>query len=237
MPKAGLILRYEPFLYWGGGKIKTISYIDGFNLYYNTFKGKRNTDNIRYKWLDLEKLIPRVVSKKYKKNTFLKTKYYTAHVSGKEDPGKVERQNVYLNTLKNFCQQTEIYYGNYIVKESYRTKVHNFFLFPPKVKVFLPEEKGSDVNLASHMLLDAFQNEYEVAVLVSNDSDLEEPMRIVTEVFNKKIILVQPKHVNTSKSLIKYSFDVLRFDTNDLKECQLPLDIPYTKYHKPNEWK
>lgn len=217
--------------------MNTISYIDGFNLYYNTFKGKRNEANLSYKWLDLEKLIPRVVSKKYKKNNFLKTKYYTAHVSGKEDPGKVARQNVYLNTLENYCQHTEIYYGNYLVKESYRTKVNNFFLFPSKVKVFLPEEKGSDVNLASHMLLDAFQNKYEVAILASNDSDLEEPMRIVTEEFDKKVILVQPKHVNTSRSLLKHSFDVLRFDTDDLRESQLPLDIPYTKYHKPREWK
>lgn len=217
--------------------MNTISYIDGFNLYYNTFKGKRNEANLSYKWLDLEKHIPRVVSKKYKKNNFLKTKYYTAHVSGKEDPGKVARQNVYLNTLENYCQHTEIYYGNYLVKESYRTKVNNFFLFPSKVKVFLPEEKGSDVNLASHMLLDAFQNKYEVAILASNDSDLEEPMRIVTEEFDKKVILVQPKHVNTSRSLLKHSFDVLRFDTDDLRESQLPLDIPYTKYHKPREWK
>lgn len=217
--------------------MNTISYIDGFNLYYNTFKGKRNEANLSYKWLDLEKLIPRVVSKKYKKNNFLKTKYYTAHVSGKEDPGKVARQNVYLNTLENYCQHTEIYYGNYLVKESYRTKVNNFFLFPSKVKVFLPKDKGSDVNIASHMLLDAFQNKYEVAILASNDSDLEEPMRIVTEEFDKKVILVQPKHVNTSRSLLKHSFDVLRFDTDDLRESQLPLDIPYTKYHKPREWK
>ena len=217
--------------------MKTISYIDGFNLYYNTFKGKLNAENIQYKWLNLEKLIPWIVSKKYKKNTFVKTKYYTAHVSGKEDAGKLERQNVYLNTLKSYCEQTEIYYGKYIVKESYRTKVNKVFPFPSKVKVFLPEEKGSDVNLASHMLFDAFRNKFEVAVLVSNDSDLEEPLRIVTEEFDKKVIIVQPKHVNTSKSLLKYSFDVLRYDKNDLKECQLPLDIPYTKYHKPNEWK
>jgi uncharacterized LabA/DUF88 family protein len=206
-------------------------------LYYNTFKGKLNAENIQYKWLNLEKLIPWIVSKKYKKNTFVKTKYYTAHVSGKEDPGKLERQNVYLNTLKSYCEQTEIYYGKYIVKESYRTKVNKVFPFPSKVKVFLPEEKGSDVNLASHMLFDAFRNKFEVAVLVSNDSDLEEPLRIITEEFDKKVIIVQPKHVNTSKSLLKYSFDVLRFDKSDLKECQLPLDIPYTKYHKPNEWK
>lgn len=217
--------------------MNTISYIDGFNLYYNAYKGKNNVVNLPYKWLNLEKLIPRVVSKKYKKNIFIKTKYYTAHVSGKEDSGKVERQNVYLNTLQNYCQQTEIYFGNYIVKKSYRTKVKNYFPFSSKVKVFLPEEKGSDVNLASHMLLDAFQNNYEVAILVTNDSDLEEPMRIVKEIFGKKIISVQPIHVNTSRSLLKHSFDVLRFDTNDLKESQLPLDIPYTKYHKPNEWK
>jgi len=41
------------------------------------------------------------------------------------------------------------------------------------------EEKGSEVNLASHLLRDAFSKKFEVAVLITNDSDLAEPVRIV----------------------------------------------------------
>lgn len=52
---------------------------------------------------------------------------------------------------------------------------------PTVVKVIKVEEKGSDVNLASHLLLDAFQGNFDVAAVLSNDSDLVEPVRIVTQ--------------------------------------------------------
>jgi hypothetical protein len=51
---------------------------------------------------------------------------------------------------------------------------------PPKsVKVWKNEEKGSDVNLALHLLNDAWLNAYDCAVVVSNDSDLAESIRLV----------------------------------------------------------
>ena len=45
------------------------------------------------------------------------------------------------------------------------------------VQVMKSEEKGSDVNIASYLLVDAFDDDYEAAVVVSNDSDLAEPIR------------------------------------------------------------
>ena len=49
------------------------------------------------------------------------------------------------------------------------------------VLVFKVEEKGSDVNLASHLLFDAFRGAFDAAAVLSNDSDLVEPIRIVTK--------------------------------------------------------
>ena len=54
--------------------------------------------------------------------------------------------------------------------------------WPDVVKIIKIEEKGSDVNLACHLLLAAFQNSYDVAAVISNDSDLVEPICIVTQV-------------------------------------------------------
>jgi uncharacterized LabA/DUF88 family protein len=50
-----------------------------------------------------------------------------------------------------------------------------------RVWVDKTEEKGSDVNLASHLLRDAYTKRFEVAVLITNDSDLAEPVRIVAQ--------------------------------------------------------
>lgn len=49
---------------------------------------------------------------------------------------------------------------------------------PPVCRVWKNEEKGSDVNLAIHLLNDAWNNRFDVAVVVSNDSDLAEAMRL-----------------------------------------------------------
>ena len=63
---------------------------------------------------------------------------------------------------------------------------------PQMVKVVKLEEKGSDVNLASYLLLDAFDGEYEGAVVVSNDSDLAEPIRLVRTRFKRRMIVLHP---------------------------------------------
>ena len=42
-----------------------------------------------------------------------------------------------------------------------------------------PEEKGSDVNLATYLVADGFRDLYDTAVVVSNDSDLAEPLKLV----------------------------------------------------------
>jgi len=47
--------------------------------------------------------------------------------------------------------------------------------------VWVAEEKGSDVNLASYLLLDVFRGNCDVAVVLSNDADLLEPVRIARQ--------------------------------------------------------
>ncbi len=55
------------------------------------------------------------------------------------------------------------------------------------------EEKGSDVSLASFLLLDAFRNEADLAVVVTNDSDLAEPIRMVRNDLGKRVAIVNPR--------------------------------------------
>jgi hypothetical protein len=62
-----------------------------------------------------------------------------------------------------------------------------------KAYVMESEEKGSDVNLASYLLFDGFRQDYEQAVIVSNDSDLAEPIRLVRNELNLKVFLLNPR--------------------------------------------
>ena len=63
---------------------------------------------------------------------------------------------------------------------------------PVNVRVRKTEEKGSDVNLATHLLVDGFWQAADAYVVVSNDSDLAEPMRVLINDFGRTVGLVAP---------------------------------------------
>jgi hypothetical protein len=60
------------------------------------------------------------------------------------------------------------------------------------VWVWKTEEKGSDVNLATHLLHDAYRNDHELAVVISNDSDLVVPIQIVRHELGKPVGVFVP---------------------------------------------
>ena len=83
------------------------------------------------------------------------------------------------------------------------------------------EEIGSDVNLACHLLLDAFQDNFDVACVLSNDSDLVEPIRIVTQVIGKPVGLLSPVP-NPNPELSHVSSFIRRISVSDLAASQFP---------------
>ena len=63
---------------------------------------------------------------------------------------------------------------------------------PRTAEILDTEEKGSDVNLASYLLLDGFDDEYELAVVVSTDSDLVLPIRMARSRLGKQVGVFDP---------------------------------------------
>lgn len=108
---------------------------------------------------------------------------------------------------------------------------------PPTVEVWKNEEKGSDVNLALHLLNDAWSNAYDCAVIVSNDSDMAESLRLVKEQHKKLIGLVTPgaPRRKTSQQLRKYADFIKPIRTWALQSSQLPNPTP-GGIHKPVSW-
>ncbi len=104
-------------------------------------------------------------------------------------------------------------------------------------KVIKTEEKGSDVNLATHLLVDAFTNAFELAVIISNDSDLLGPIRVVSERLGKQIGLLNPqKHV--SVTLAPHVRFVKHIRAGVLAKCQFP-QVVYDvngSFSKPMGW-
>jgi uncharacterized LabA/DUF88 family protein len=108
------------------------------------------------------------------------TKYFTARISS-ADPGKQRRQVNYLealSTLKNF----QIYYGHYLSKP--------VTCFKCKNRWNNYEEKMTDVNIATELLMDAVADKFDVALIISGDSDLVPPLRVLRKDYPHKRTVV-----------------------------------------------
>ena len=100
---------------------------------------------------------------------------------------------------------------------------------PPEfIQVYKTEEKGSNVNLALHLLNDAWLDMYDCAVIVSNDSDLAESLRLVKSQTKKLIgvVFANTDHKRKpSRELVQYADFIKPIRQNILKNSQLPDNI------------
>lgn len=163
--------------------MQTIAYIDAFNLYFGALKPSG------CKWLNLEAWL----DSQFPKNTITCIKYFTARVKPFEgDFGSCQRQEVYLRALSSL-PRVEIIEGHYLIKET-----SAMLATPPAsgsrfVKIIRSEEKQSDVNLASHLLLDACRGNLEAAIVISGDGDLSTPIRMAKDEFQKPVVVLNPQ--------------------------------------------
>lgn len=220
---------------------KTFAYVDGFNLYHLALQ------ETSYRWSNPKLLLENVLGHP---NGLAKLNLYTARVSAKIDPDAPRKQQIYLNALSTL-PDVEVTFGNFQVRDKWRRISENTErLFKPKavvVKVVNPEEKGSDVNLGAHLLRDGFTGAYEQAVVCTNDTDLFEPIRIVTQDIGLPVILVTPSNnigrpVPTAKKLetaVGGSANVYHMRDGHLKNACLPnpvLNANGRQYHMPPSW-
>jgi uncharacterized LabA/DUF88 family protein len=200
-------------------------YIDGFNLYYGAVRGSP------YKWLDLAALCHRMLPN----DTVQSIEYFTAIVSARRhDPGLPVRQQVYLRALRTI-PNISICYGHFLT-HSVRMVLTGS---NPAKKVWVDktEEKGSDVNIATHLLREAYQKRFEVAVLITNDSDLVEPVRIVRRDLHLPVGILNPQQHHSAVLKAEATF-MKRIRQTDVAACQFPTIMNDSKgqFHKPPTW-
>jgi uncharacterized LabA/DUF88 family protein len=208
-------------------KLRTIVYVDGYNFYYGEVRGTS------WKWIDPVALFQKVLGPE---NDLIGVKVYTARVQPTPyDPNVNVRQDTYLRAVQAYCPLVELHYGHFL---RHQVNMENANPPPKTVRVWKNEEKGSDVNLAVHLLNDAWQNAYDCAVIVSNDSDLMESLKLVKTVHKKVLGLVTPgaPQRKTSRELAQYADFVNPIRTWMLQASQLPNPIPGTTIHKPPTW-
>ncbi len=216
-------------------KHKTYVYIDGFNLYYGCFRNRKRPGWNKHKWLDLQKFC----DKAFPKNDIVAIKYYTADVSSRPpDNHQADRQKAYLTALSQLDRVTIVkghFLGPKVVRMP-RCDDHGKYL-NESVSVLKTEEKGSDVNLAVDLLFDCVQGRYDCAIVISNDSDLLAPIKIVRSTYGKVVGWANP-HSNPSVELAKNTDFHIRITEAMLQECQLSrkIQVGRSVIQKPADW-
>jgi uncharacterized LabA/DUF88 family protein len=198
-------------------------YIDGFNLYYGgaALAGPKAQG---WKWLDMRGCFEAIARTHWPDLSHIEPVVYcTARISSRLDQDGYRRQETYLRALARSGSVDHIEYGKFFDKVKTRplaTKDRKGrpVLVRPRFPVLIQsgdgghiddavfmvsvadrEEKGSDVNVACHLLLDTLQERIDAAVVVSNDSDLA----LAVQHARKRIPVgvVNPTHRQTAGSL------------------------------------
>jgi NYN domain len=237
--------------------------IDAYNLYY---AGRKlcGRGAAGWRWLDVRSLATTLVGEQsalWPGATVARVVYCTARISAAANPSGAADQNVYLRALLASGSVDHIEYGNYISKVIKRplateNRQHRPVLVRPDWPVMVQrsglavpdatfiasgatyEEKGSDVNVAAHLLVDVLAGGFDAAVVISNDSDLRWPVEEARR--RVPVGMVNPGSGYTAGRLSgtpgtgagRHWWRTLR--AQDFAGHQLP--DPVGSHHKPVDW-
>lgn len=201
-------------------KERVIAYVDGFNLYF----GMREAGFDNCRWLNIKLLVQKLLKPHQE---LIGVKYFTSRVSN--NPDKQKRQSTYIDALES--TGAKVVYGNYQDKSEECLRCGHIWR--------TAKEKMTDVNIATAIMVDAFQDNYDTAMLISGDSDLTPPIREVHRLFNNKRVFIAfpPKRHNSSMALVAKGSEII--GRKKLVDAQFDEEVESKigyKLKRPKEW-
>jgi uncharacterized LabA/DUF88 family protein len=162
-------------------------FVDGFNLYF----GIVEAGFVHSKWLDISSLVKSYLTPN---QHLVSIKYFTSRITN--NPQKQKRQTTFIEAIETTGIQ--VIYGLYkAIDIECRNCGHTWSV---------SNEKMTDVNLATHLMMDAYKNIYDTAILISGDSDLVPSIKAVHNNFPEKSVSVffpPTRHNNTVAAAAK----------------------------------
>ena len=195
----------------------TIVYIDGSNLYYGLLRGTA------HKWLDLKAFSQKLLLPEYH---IAGIKYFASRVIDKTAGHyRAGRQSNYLDALHN--QGIQVIEGYYRIRmerleaADSHCKACNLVSRPGYVRGIRVSEKLTDVNVATEMLKDAYENKAEAFVLISGDADLAPALRVVRYSTGHSVIVFNPQK-SICNELRRYATFYRNISPGFAEGCRLP---------------
>lgn len=183
---------------------RAIVYIDGFNLYHGLMEAGLQTS----RWLDLVALSGSLL---LPDQSLAGTRYFTTRVRG--NPKKTARQGLFLDALME-RGEIEIAYGHFLAKEMSCRNCSSRWT--------KNEEKKTDVNIAVSLLDDAYDDRFDVALVVSGDSDLAPPIVSVLNRFPEKRIVAAFPPRRQSSELRRVASAAIPISEAKIRASRLP---------------
>lgn len=204
---------------------RVIAYVDGFNLFF----GLKSKGWKHLYWLDVHQVASALLRSG---QILVGVKYFTSRVSSTHgDPDQTRRQAVYLEALATL-PATSLFFGHYLSKI-----VHCHACGAAWRK---HDEKMTDVNIATELLVDAFQDRFDTALLVTADSDLAGPIDRLRQLYPAKRVVVVFPPDRASKRLEQIASATLHLGRGVIAHAQLPdpvLKPDGFALHRPMRWK
>jgi uncharacterized LabA/DUF88 family protein len=200
---------------------RVIGYVDGFNLYF----GLRQAKLKQGYWLDVPGLLRRYLPAN---STLIHTNYFTSRVTTPADSQR--RQNEYIEALS--------------AQSSLSMRFGKFAVSPRTCRTCqatwtVESEKMTDVNIAVSLLTDAMEDRFDVAIVLSADSDLVPPIDAIRRLFPSKSVIVAFPPCRGSVDLARSAHEKRKISAAVIMQCQLPNAVMGIDGHlrtRPQEW-
>lgn len=191
---------------------KVAAFVDGFNVYYSMQKSQANVLH-KYKWLNLRKLLNKYI---FPLTEELGAIYYFSALTNDND--KRGRHLAYINALRSEKISVIMGYLRYDPIEC-----------PSCKGTFMrPIEKQTDANIISQVMKMAILDEFDLALIVSADSDLVPMIKAIRQIKPSKEFRVVIPINQKAKELTQVCGDRRKVQDVHLADAQFPESVTLT---------
>jgi uncharacterized LabA/DUF88 family protein len=203
-------------------KQRVIVYVDGYNFYY----GLKANNWKKFYWLDMVKFCDSFMGNNQE---LIMVKYFSAPTNNSD---KYARQNKFFSANKA-NNRFELILGNYMLKDINCRKCKSVFQ--------IPEEKKTDVNIATQLISDCVYEKCDISILISGDSDLTPPIDFIKShnAKHKITVFFPPNRVGSHLKGIAHNSLNLDQYKQKFKTYQLPDEVELKSGYlikKPTTW-